>query len=200
MFACLRFAEVRERLMDGVNPDTLLTHMLQSQQNWSNVCEAAKQITTILQREWDDFRTSLFEQGVLADNAQLRNADVLRQERLRRYNETRNAARRAATQQRQAERLPPPPPSPRTERRREVNRLAVARLRERQRAARAEMHGAYRPAPSNDSDDDDDDVENRQATDAASTSEAARTAAEESRVGLTEAEAAAAVEAELSSR
>ena len=157
--------------------------MLQSQQNWSNVCEAAKQITTILQREWDDFRTSLFEQGVLADNAQLRNADVLRQERLRRYNDNRNAARRAATQQRQAERPPPPPPSPRTEQRREVNRLVVARLRERQRAAQAEMHGAYRPAPVNDS-DDGDDVGDRQAADAASPSEAVRTAAEEPRVGL----------------
>ena len=92
--------------MDGVNPGTLLIYMLQSQQNWSNVCEAAKQITIILQREWDDFHTSLFEQGLLANNAQLRNADVLRLERLRRYNDKRNAARRAATHQRQAERTP----------------------------------------------------------------------------------------------
>ena len=199
MFSCPRFADVRERLMNGVNPNTLLAHMLESQQNWSNVCEAAQQITSVLQREWDNFRTSLFEQGVLADNAQLRNADVLRQERLQRYNDNRNAVRRAATQQRQAECPAPPPPSPRTERRREVNRLAVARLRERQRAARAEMHGTHRPAPLTDS-DNDDDVGNRQVADAAPPSEAVRMAAEVPRVGLTEAEAAAAVEAELSSR
>ena len=37
-----RFADVRERLIHGVNPDTLLSYMLQSQQNWSNVCEAAQ--------------------------------------------------------------------------------------------------------------------------------------------------------------
>ena len=58
MFTCPRFADVRERLIDGVNSDTLLSYMLQSQQNWSNVCEAAQQITIVLQREWDDFHTA----------------------------------------------------------------------------------------------------------------------------------------------
>nr|XP_049461284.1 uncharacterized protein LOC125906478 [Anopheles coluzzii] len=56
MFECPRFDSTRTELLHGVVPETLLEHMLQSPENWSNVCEATKRITSALQQDWDETR------------------------------------------------------------------------------------------------------------------------------------------------
>ena len=70
MFECPRFDSTRTELLHGVVPETLLEHMLQSPENWSNVCEATKRITSALQQDWDETRRELAEQGAprVADN------------------------------------------------------------------------------------------------------------------------------------
>ena len=107
--------------------------MLQSPTNWSNVCEAAKRITSELQRCWDEERAILAAQAMLEEPANRLDPEAVRCTR----NDLRNVARRTQTvrqrEEQRGERPSMPSSSPRTSERRANIRARMARLRQRHR-------------------------------------------------------------------
>ncbi|XP_052901402.1 uncharacterized protein LOC128307896 [Anopheles moucheti] len=182
LFTCPRFAAIRREFLDGVVPESLEGHMLQCPENWSNVCEAAKRITHALQRDWDEFRTTLAAQGMLPDNVHRPDPEAVRRARYDRRNVARNRQRAQEREERRDGRPPSPPPSPATEARRAAVRERVARWRARRRESLLDIPRRLFGDQEQYDTSTDDEQEER------------------SFLGLTAAEAAAAAEADTSSR
>ena len=140
VFQCPRFAAVREELLGSegpnpVTPDSLQASLLQSPERWSQICEAAKQITEVLQTDWNEERANLASQGAAqqADAAEEERRLAVRAARNQRRNEARRARTARLREERRGGQPPSPPPTPTTAARREAGRARVARWRERRR-------------------------------------------------------------------
>lgn len=149
-----------------VTPDSLQDFLMGSQDNWSSFCEAARRITTTLQRDWDTEReqraASNREEAEIQQQLQREEDERRTEERRQLHNEANRAYRQ---RNRRSQPTPPaPPPTPREAARLEDGRRRVARWRERQRMIRnggIQMLRALfgHDAWSSESDDEPDDVE-----------------------------------------
>ena len=181
-------------------------------ESWSRISEAAKRITAQLQQAWDDEWAALASQGNEQHVEDVADLEARRAEIRRARNDGRNASRRAAMarqrEQKRAGRPPSPPPSPRTAARRVDLRLRQAWFRERRRQAMQDvrrLYGERGPASASSSSSDDDDSDGRERADNAAEHSERRNRAnqrydEATDRGLSAAEEAAAVEAEVASR
>lgn len=171
IFECPRFARVRMEYFgelgpNPVTPDSLQDFLMGSQDNWSSFCEAARRITTTLQRDWDTEReqraASNREEAEIQQQLQREEDERRTEERRQLHNEANRAYRQ---RNRRSQPTPPaPPPTPREAARLEDGRRRVARWRERQRMIRnggIQMLRALfgHDAWSSESDDEPDDVE-----------------------------------------
>uniref|UniRef100_A0A182Q430 Uncharacterized protein n=1 Tax=Anopheles farauti TaxID=69004 RepID=A0A182Q430_9DIPT len=181
-----------------LTPESLVEFMLQSQHNWSRICELAQLVTSGLQREWDDERQQVAASNMDPERCAAERArrSAAARERNNRRNQRRNEARRNETVRRNAGRPAPRTPSPDTLTRREANRLRTQLHRERfpDRRRLLRMFAARRSVD----DDEESDTEEESSSD--SDSDLDGDVPSDALGGLSAAESTAAAEAAQSSR